>query len=409
MAFSTNQQIFEAIDKSKDILVAFKKDYSGDSIGGAIALLLFLRKMGKRVNVVCDGFTLPAGYTFLPQIKDIRSETDNLRKFIISLDISRTKVDEISYDVKENELDFIVSPKDGFFEESDITAKSSGFKYDLIFIIDTPDLERLGKIYDQDTEFFYKTPIINIDHSAANENFGQINLISLTAASTCEILFDVLSNYNEEMIDEDISTALLAGIIAATRNFKSNKVTPATLNAASRLITSGARRAEIVQNLYQARSLATLKLWGRVLARLKNDPQRRLTWSMVSKNDFSLTGAKEDNVDDVVEELIANSYEVETIIILYEDKEEEESSSSGPAAASNSIEKVQTNGKVRKVNVLITSLKNINSLMLAKNFPDAKGDDAKAKFSLTGLTLEQAEEKVIKEVKERLDELENKE
>ncbi|MFH1187961.1 MAG: hypothetical protein V1688_03830 [bacterium] len=469
MAFSTNQQIFEAVEKSKDILITFRKEYNGDNLGGAIALLLFLKKIGKKADIACDGFRIPDGYAFLPQVKNIKSEIDNLRKFIISLDISRTKVDEISYDVKENELDFIVSPKNGFFEESDISSKSSGFKYDLIFAIGTQDLEELGNIYDQDTEFFYKTPIINLDYLASNENFGQINLISLTATSVCDILFNLFAECNKEIIDEDISTALLAGIISATKNFKSNKVTPSTLSIASHLITMGARRSEIVQHLYHARSLATLKLWGRILAHLKNDSAHKLVWSLVKKQDFFSTGAVEENLDDVVEELIANSYEVETVVIIYEntktpmfvrqltdqgrlqheniktreqeydgeDEQEEwvESSQEGeqeiedyvsnkipqddienieieqeqePAQGNN--EEIETNGEsLSDIKVMIFSLKNINSLELARNFSGAKGNDDKAEFCLSGLTLEQAEEKVIKEVGLQLEKLKTQE
>lgn len=434
MAFSTNQQIFDAVEKSKDILITFKKDYNGDNLGGAIALLLFLRKIGKKADIVCDDFKIPVGYTFLPKIKNIKSEMNNLRKFIISLDISRTKIDEISYDVKDKELDFIVSPKNGFFEESDISSRSSGFKYDLVFVVGTQDLEDLGDVYDQDTEFFYKTPIINLDHLASNENFGQINLVNLTSSSVCDILFNLFVDYEDEVIDEDISTALLTGIISATKNFKSNKVTPSTLSIASRLITMGARRSEIVQHLYHARSLATLKLWGRILSHLKNDHDHKLVWSLVKKDDFFSTGAVEENLDDVVEELIANSYEVETAVIIYEnglhgdddfedsdEEEEDDESEDGEADVENyidipnemprdDIDKIEIEkDPERNIHVMIFSLKNINSLELVKNFAGVKGDDARAKFCLSGLTLEQAEEKVMKEVRLQLDKLKSEE
>lgn len=436
MAFSTNQQIFEAVEKSKEILIAFKKDYNGDNLGGAIALFLFLQKIGKRADIVCDNFHIPAGYAFLPEIKNIKSEMNNLRKFIISLDISRTKVDEISYDVKENELDFIVSPKNGFFEESDISSRSSGFKYDLIFVIGAQDLEELGNIYDRDTDFFYKTPIVNLDYLASNENFGQINYIDLIATSVCDILFNIFIDYNQDLIDDDIATALLSGIISSTKNFKSNKVTPTTLNIASRLIAMRARRSEIAQNLYHAHSLATLKLWGRILSRLKSDPEHKLVWSLVKREDFSLTEATEENLDNVVEELIANSYEVETVVIIYEyifsEKnylEKSDLSSNQKEDANNedneyihsenhinmpqefdgtNIQKKETDKKsVDNIYVMIFSLKNINSLELAKNFPGAKGDDYKAKFCLSGATMERAEEMVINDVKTQLEKLQS--
>lgn len=432
MAFSTHQQIFEAVETSKEILIAFKKNYNGDNLGGAIALFLFLQKIGKRADIICDNFHIPAGYAFLHGIKHVKSEMNNLRKFVISLDISRTKVDEISYDVKENELDFIVSPKNGFFEDSDISSRSSGFKYDLIFTIGAQDLEELGNIYDQDTDFFYKTTIVNLDYIASNENFGQINCVNLTATSVCDILFNIFIDYNKDLIDDNIATALLAGIISSTKNFKSNKVTPATLNIASRLIAMGARRSEIVQNLYHANSLATLKLWGRILSSLKSDPPHKLVWSLIRREDFSLTEATEENLDNVVEELIANSHEVETVVMICEDVfsdknplempdliSEQKNDNNDNMEAENYInipqELYETNIQAKetdkkyanKIYVMLFSLKNINSLELAKNFPHAKGNDYKAKFCLSGATLESAEEIVIKEIKTQLDQLQS--
>lgn len=398
MAFTVNQQIFTAIEKSQDILVVFGKDYNGDSLASSLALSLLLQKMNKRVDVVCYNFTIASNYAFLPKINEIKSQLNNLRKFIIALDISRTKVDEISYDVKETALEFMVSPKDGFFEATDLSTRSSGFKYDLIFVLGATDLENLDKVYDQDTEFFYKTPVINIDYSPANEKFGQINLINLNAAAVSEVLFQLFSENKEELITEDIATVLLTGIVASTRNFKSHKVTPVTLNIASKLITLGARRAEIIQHLYQERSLATLKLWGRTLARLKNDQGRKLAWSLIDQQDFIATSAQEENLDSVIEELIANSYEAETIVILYEYPKSAKLNSADELALPDTSKVFDS-----QIKVIVASLKNINTLDLVKNFSGALGNDDKAIFTLSGLTLAQAEEKVIAEIKKQLD------
>jgi nanoRNase/pAp phosphatase (c-di-AMP/oligoRNAs hydrolase) len=393
MAFLINQQIFKTIETSENILITFSRDYNGDNLSSAIALYLFLKKLNKKVEIVCDDFKLKNSYIFLPQIKEVKSKLENLRNFIISLNISKTKVNEISYDVKGSELEFVISPKDGFFEESDITSKSSGFKYDLIFTLGTTDLEKLANVYDRDTEFFYKTPIINIDNNAENENYGQINLIKLTASSTSEILFEMMSENNSNLIDEEIATALLSGIISTTRNFKTNNVAPTTLHIASKLISAGAKRAEIVQNLYQARSLATLKLWGRILAKLKNDPEHKLTWSVVEKKDFEETGASEENLADVVEELISNSFEVETVLILFEEKTSDNDE--------NNIDIIQN--QIKNIKGLVVSLKNINSFSLVKNLPEAHGNDMQASFRLKVLTLKEAEEKALNEIKEKLE------
>ena len=48
-----------------------------------------------------------------------------------------------------------------------------------------------GETYHNNTGFFNKTPIINIDHKSENEQFGNINLIDITASTTAEIIFSL--------------------------------------------------------------------------------------------------------------------------------------------------------------------------------------------------------------------------
>ena len=125
----------------------------------------------------------------------------------------------LKYIIENNKLNFIISPQDGFFTDEDISSSVSGFKYDLIITIDGQDLESLGRIYDNNIEFFYKTPIINIDQSPENEEFGQLNILDLKAVSVTEILFILMNDYNKKLIDEDIATCLLTGIIFRTKSF----------------------------------------------------------------------------------------------------------------------------------------------------------------------------------------------
>lgn len=347
------QQIFEQIKKASNILVTFKKTWNGDAVASALAMYLFLKKMDKQVDLVAEKFSLDKLYSFLPGYTEIKNSLLNLRKFIISLDITNTKVSQIKYKQEESKLNFIISPKDGFFTESDITSGASGFKYDLIIVLDTPDLESLGRIYDNDTEFFYQTPIINIDHSSTNEEFGQINFIELTAVSTSEIVFSLFESFGRDLIDENIATCLLAGLIAETKSFKTNNVTPRALMAASALMSLGARREEIVNNLYRSKSLNVLKLWGRVLARLSSTLDNKLIWSTLSAADFLKTSSTEKDLTDVIDELIISIPQAKVIAIIYENQNE---AASPPVQPSN------------QANLLLYTIKNLDSLSLAKEF-----------------------------------------
>lgn len=319
MVLSSQEQIKESVNKAGQILICLPKNPTTDAIASSLALFSALEKMGKQAKVVCNEFILPPNHQFLPKSKDILSDLTSLRKFIISINVQDAKVEELSYDIQNDNLNIFVTPKTGTIRERDVRFSSSEFEYDLIFVLDSPDLESLGSLYDNNTEFFYHTPIINIDHSPQNEHFGQINLVELTATSISEIIFDLLKTFAEDILDEYIATSLLAGIISKTKSFQSASVTPKSLAIASHLITSGARREEIVQHLYQTKSLSTLRLWGRALARLKADKKLGLVWSLLNKDDFEKAGiAQESDIPGVIDELIINAPEAKVVMVLYE-------------------------------------------------------------------------------------------
>jgi nanoRNase/pAp phosphatase (c-di-AMP/oligoRNAs hydrolase) len=390
------QQIFEQIKKAKHILITFNKIWNGDAVASALAIYLFLKKLDKDADIAAEKFDQGKLYSFLPAYQEIKHQLDNLREFIISLDITNAKVGQIKYTVAENSLNFIISPKEGFFTHDDVKSRSSGFKYDLIITLDTPDLESLGSIYDNDTEFFYQIPIINIDHHSDNEGFGQINQVELTSIATAEILFNLFTGYSRDLIDENIATCLLAGIISKTRSFKTQNITPQALAASSQLISMGARREEIVNQLYRSRSLNVLKLWGRVLARLTSDLENKLVWSVLADIDFSKTNTGENDLNEVIDELIINIPQAKIVVLIYETKKLIKSPAVEKELLSAPTEEAETKA-------LIYSIRNINSLDLVKKYnPVGTRNLAKIKVAKG---IEEAEKEIIESIKEDLSKL----
>lgn len=323
MSLTTHQQIYELIKTSQRPLIVFRQNFNGDSLGSALALFLLLKKMDKTADLAAADFSWTKNFSFLPQEKILPS-LNNLKKFIIDLSLKNAQMDELSYEVIAKEkLAISITPKNGAFKADQVSFRESDFKYDLILTVDAPDLELLGGLYRDNADFFYRTPLINFDHNPANENYGQINLVELTAASTAEVIYDLMESLSGDFLDEKIATCLLTGIIAKTRSFRSPNVTPKTLNVAGRLVAGGADRETIIHNLYRTKNLATLKLWGRALARLENDPSLNLAWSVVSQQDFLAAGADEENLWEVVDELIINSPEAEIVVLFYEQKNQQ--------------------------------------------------------------------------------------
>lgn len=388
------QQIFEQINKAKNILVTFSRNWTGDDIASSLALFLFLKKINKKVDIVAENmkkidfekYKASRLFCFLPGFKNIGNRINNLKNFIISLNIANAKVKQIKYNINENDnkLNFIISPKDGFFSNDDVESYVDGFKYDLIITLNLTDLESLGKIYYDNTDFFYKTPIINIDHNPNNEEFGQINYVELTAVSTTEILFSLFESYSRSMVDEDIATCLLAGIIFKTKSFKTVNITPRTLLSSSQLMSIGARREEIVNKLYRSRSFGVLKLWGRVLAKLNSSLDNKLIWSILIQSDFIKTNTTKENLDDIVDELIVNIPQAKIIILIYE------------KIKMQKVEEIE-------IEFVVYSTQNINSLELIKEY-NPSGTKKIAKFFIKKSS-RLTPENIIDSIKEKLEKL----
>ncbi|MDP3836717.1 MAG: DHH family phosphoesterase [bacterium] len=318
------EQIYKQIEKAENILIAFNADWNGDAIASSLALFNFLKKSGKKVEVAAwlesdenNKDKAVSVWSFLPGFDNIQTSLKNLRKFIVSLDISQAVINQIKYSVDGQHLNFIISPEKGWFKPEDISTSSSGFKHDLIFVIDTPDLESLGQIYDSNVEFFYKTTIINIDHQASNEEFGQINYLDLNVVSSAEIIYNLLKQDKNGGLDEDVATCLLAGIISKTKNFKAANLTPRTLLTSSKLIGYGARREEMISQLYRSRPLSALKLWGKLLNNLQSDKEKRLLWSLLTPEETESFDTANIDLSDIVDEILTGVPEAKLVLIAF--------------------------------------------------------------------------------------------
>lgn len=318
MALTIEQQINALLHRHSKILVCLPAKPTTDAIASGLAMSAVLQKLGKHAKVVATGFDLPQNHRFLPKSDEIAHELTALRKFVITLDVSRTKAEDVQYDIHDDRLAVYVTPKNGYFEARDVTTSSTDYQYDLIIVLDSRDLASLGKIFEENAEFFHHTPMINIDHHPANEHFGEINLVHVTATSISEIVFELLEHLENNLLDEYIATNLLTGIISKTKSFKTSTVTPRSLAIASHLIASGARRDEIVKNLYQTKTLSVLKLWGRVLSQLQADPDRKIAWVTLRSHDFNETASGPHDLEAVIDELIVNTPDVQNVYIVYE-------------------------------------------------------------------------------------------
>jgi nanoRNase/pAp phosphatase (c-di-AMP/oligoRNAs hydrolase) len=379
MALTNTQQIKKLIEAARHVLIVFRPDTRGDDLASAVALAQFAGQSNCQVEIVSDNVTVPPKLQFLGKMVSIAKRLPHVQKFMITIDVADAGVRELSYDVKDQKLHIFITPKSGFLTKEHIRTAQSEFRYDLIFVVGSPDFQSLGGVYERNRELFSKITTINIDHKPNNEHFGTINMVDLTASSCAEIVANMISDIDEHAITEPIATALLTGMIIKTNSFKEAQIKPHSLSLASTLVSQGADREFIIRQLYQTKTLAMLRLWGETLAHLNYEKSLGLVWSTITRDDFVRSGASEPELYDIVDELILNSPEAKMTLILHEHKQKD----------------------VASIHGVFHCTSGLHATKITEKF-SSHGDATRASFALRDKTLAEAQQTVIEEIKSRV-------
>ena len=245
------KELSKILNSYENILLTGPANPNIDVISTALAWNIFLSLKNKKVDLFFSGKVI--NLPFL-DTKKIKKDIDIINNFKIILDITNKEVDKLDYNIDGNELYIDIISKKGALKEENIKLKEEDYKYDLIISFGASNLKQLGNVFEEHDKFFHNTPVINLDNSLINENFGQLNIVKGSSTSLSEISYYIL----EKNLNKEISTALLSGMISATNSFQSSQVTPSTLELASNLITKGAEREKIIENLYRTKNINTL-------------------------------------------------------------------------------------------------------------------------------------------------------
>lgn len=374
MELSPKQQVVDILKRSERVLFLTHANPDGDALGSQLAFSLALKKLNKEAVAVSSG-EIAANYAFLSEIKNLVKEFKDTKDFVISLDVSKVQAEKVLYKMNGDKLNIIVSPKEGEFKPEMLSSASAGHRFDLIVVLDCPDLERLGSIYESNAELFFDVPVVNIDHHPGNDMFGAINLVDITATSTAEILVSVIESLSGDpkFVSDEIATSLLTGIITDTNSFQNSNTTPKSLTVAAQLVAGGAKQQEIIKNIYKTKPLSTLKLWGRALSRLTEEKASKFVWATLSKKDFAEVGAQENESSGVIDELLKSASGIDFALLLSEKGE-------------------GLHGSLRSTNKLT------DVSQIAKLFGGG-GHTMAAAFQLQKTSLKESQDKVIGEIK----------
>ena len=173
---------------------------------------------------------------------------------------------------------------------------------DRVVLVDTGDVRRIGRVWDDAQAYLLARPIAVIDHHVTNSGEGVVNYVDSSRSSTCELIYETLRAWNLDPSPE-VATALLFGIITDTQSFRTSNTSPSALRAAADLLEYGGNREQIVRDVYNAVPATTAKLLGRALEVMQYDDE--IVWTHVSNQMQDETGADDDAYSEVTDYLSA--------------------------------------------------------------------------------------------------------
>ncbi len=201
----TLASLCEFLKSHDNYVVLTHANPDGDTLGSAYGLKAGLKKLSKRVQVVC--------------CDDIPHKYD--------------------YFIDDSECDFIP---------------------ETVIAVDVADIKLLGDLYGR----FDGRIDLNIDHHVSNTHYAKRLYLDANAAAAAECVYEILDELGVEM-DRNIANALYTGLSTDTGCFKYANVTARTHEIAARLYEIGVDAAEINRIMFDTKSRSRVEMEKRVL------------------------------------------------------------------------------------------------------------------------------------------------
>ena len=184
--------------------------------------------------------------------------------------------------------------------------------YDMAFVLDCPNLARVGKYQDLVSSV---PEIINIDHHETNNKFGTTNFIVPKASSTCELIY-LIAKANNFELNNLIAKELYQGIITDTNCFTSLSLSKRTHQVISEIMGYKFDHEMIKEYYFKNNSKAKTKLLSKALQSMKFYKGEKLTTMKICNQLFSkLDASFEDTLGIIDNGININGTSVSAILI----------------------------------------------------------------------------------------------
>lgn len=240
-----HQQAAERIKQANNILVTVSNNPSVDQLAACIGLTLTLNKMGKHATAVFSG-AIPSTLEFLQPNKTIEKNTDSLRDFIIALD--KSKADKLRYKVEDRVVKIFITPYRTSISDKDLEFSQGDFNVDVVVALGVHSQAELDQAITVHGRILHDATIITMNVKPGGE-LGGVNWLDPAASSLSELAVELADSLDKKVIDGQIATAFLTGIVAETERFSNGKTTPRTMSISAELMGEGANQQLVATKL----------------------------------------------------------------------------------------------------------------------------------------------------------------
>ena len=251
------QQIVEKIKSSNNILVTVSNNPSVDALSAALGLTIMLNNLGKHATAVFSG-AIPPAITFLDPEKTFEATTDSLRDFIIALD--KEKADHLRYKVDGPVVKIFITPYRTTITNADLEFSQGDYNVELVLALGVENQAHLDGALEAHGRILHDATVATISAGEQASQLGGLDWRDEQASSLSEMLVSLGDSLKSDkpLLDKQISTALLTGIVASTDRFSNTRTSSKAMTVAAQLMAAGADQQLIAAKLQESHEIGQL-------------------------------------------------------------------------------------------------------------------------------------------------------
>lgn len=244
---SVKQKIIDKLKDTSNVLVTVSSNPTVDELSAALGITLLINKLNKHATAVFSG-AVPPAISFLEPEKTFENTVDSLRDFIIALD--KEKADHLRYKVVDDMVKIFITPYRTTISEKDLDFSQGDYNVEMVLAIGVKSEADLDKALESHGRILHDATVATLSLGEPTK-LGGMEWTDNKASGYSEMLASLADGIKSDktLIDEQIATAFLTGIVAATERFSNSKTTSAVMTLAAQLMAAGANQQLIAIKL----------------------------------------------------------------------------------------------------------------------------------------------------------------